>query len=101
MGPNVNLNEVLSECRQQIANLPVSAIAQVEMLKPDLINNEHMLQFLWSEGFNATNAVKKIARYWDHRYKLFGKEKFMLPITLKGALKDDSLALSRGYVQLL
>jgi len=99
--PNVNLNEVLHACRRQIAQLPTSALGQVEMLQPDLINDENMLQFLWAEGFNATNAAKKMARYWDHRYKLFGKEKFMLPITLKGALKDDSVALSRGYVQLL
>ena len=32
---------------------------------------------------------------------MFGPDKFVLPLTLKGALKDDSLALSRGYVQLL
>ncbi len=40
-------------------------------------------------------------RYWNDRYKLFGQDKFCLPLTLKGALKDDSLAFSRGYVQLL
>lgn len=42
-----------------------------------------------------------MARYWNERYKLFGPDKYLLPMTLKGALKDDSLALSRGYVQLL
>ena len=47
------------------------------------------------------NAAYKFARYWNDRYKLFGSDKFCAPMTLKGALKDDSLALSRGYVQLL
>ena len=40
-------------------------------------------------------------RYWNDRFRLFGPDKFVLPLTLKGALKDDALALSRGYVQLL
>lgn len=47
------------------------------------------------------NAASKFARYWNDRYKLFGSDKFCESMTLKGALKDDSLALSRGYVQLL
>jgi hypothetical protein len=46
-------------------------------------------------------AARRIVRYWNDRYKLFGQDKFCLPLTLKGALKDDSLALSRGYVQIL
>ena len=46
-------------------------------------------------------AAKKMANYWEQRYRLFGPEKFFLPLTLKGALSEDSLALSRGYVQLL
>ena len=47
------------------------------------------------------NAARRIVRYWSERYRLFGQDKFCLPLTLKGALKEDSLALSRGYVQIL
>lgn len=47
------------------------------------------------------DAARRLVRYWNDRYKIFGPDKFCLPMTLKGALKDDSLALSRGYVQLL
>jgi hypothetical protein len=46
-------------------------------------------------------AVQRMVRYWNDRYKLFRTEKFCMPMTLKGALKDDELAMSRGYVQLL
>lgn len=47
------------------------------------------------------DAARKFVRYWNARYKLFGPDKFCLPMTVRDALKDDSLALSRGYVQLL
>jgi hypothetical protein len=32
---------------------------------------------------------------------LFRPEKFCMPMTIKGALIDDQLAMNRGYVQLL
>lgn len=40
-------------------------------------------------------------RYWEARADLFGPQKMYLPLTQSGALIDDSLALSRGLIQLL
>lgn len=100
----INITSALEEMQTELAAIPPTekvAMDQVRRLKPQLLDDKHVLQFLWAENFKAPDAAKRLARYWDDRYKLFGPVKFCLPMSLKGALKDDSLALSRGYVQLL
>ena len=37
--------------------------------------------------------------YWDKRIELFGKTKAFMRLTLDGALADDSVALSLGYLR--
>lgn len=94
----------LSALQSELAKIPIAekaALAHAQGLKPEIFNDDHVLQFLWAEKFEAAPAAKRLVRYWSERFKLFGPDKFVLPLTLKGALKDDSLALSRGYVQLL
>mmetsp|Transcript_23235 Transcript_23235/g.54806 ORF Transcript_23235/g.54806 Transcript_23235/m.54806 type:complete len:496 (-) Transcript_23235:53-1540(-) len=100
---NMNLNQALADFEKEIDGIPPeakSALVQARRLDPD-IDGELVLQFLWATNFNVEVAAKKLANYWEQRYRLFGPEKFFLPLTLKGALSEDSLALSRGYVQLL
>lgn len=104
LASKININSALAEMQTELAAIPATekvAMVQAQRLKPQLLDDEHVLQFLWAENFSAPDAARRLARYWNHRYKLFGADKFCLPMTLKGALKDDSLALSRGYVQLL
>ncbi|KAL7529173.1 hypothetical protein ACHAXR_002835 [Thalassiosira sp. AJA248-18] len=104
LAAKININSALAEMQTELAAIPATekvAMVQAQRLKPQFLNDEHVLQFLWAENFSASDAARRLARYWDERYKLFGPDKFCLPMTLKGALKDDSLALSRGYVQLL
>ena len=43
----------------------------------------------------------KSARYWEHRLKTFGPEKWHLPLTLKGAMRYDWDALRVGAKSLL
>ena len=105
-------------------------VTQALRVNPQVINDTHMMTiFLYSTNFSAPvsyyfihslfviihisykfylpfliltqDAARKFVRYWNARYKLFGPDKFCLPMTVRDALKDDSLALSRGYVQLL
>lgn len=64
------------------------------------ISNTLFIHFI-SNFAQPQLAAKRLVRYWSDRYRLFGPNKFVSPMTLKGAMRDDSLALSRGYVQLL
>lgn len=104
LASKIDINSALAEMQKELSDIPATekvAMVQAQRLKPQVLDDEHVLQFLWAENFNAPDAARRLARYWNDRYQLFGPDKFCLPMTLKGALKDDSLALSRGYVQLL
>jgi len=46
-------------------------------------------------------AAKRLARHWQYKLKLFGPTKCFLPMTLRGAMSDDVVALSQGFAQLL
>jgi len=101
---NPDIPGSLTALQHELSKIPIAekaALAHAQGLKPEIFNDDHVLQFLWAEKFDAALAAKRLVRYWSDRFKLFGPDKFVLPLTLKGALKDDSLALSRGYVQLL
>lgn len=104
LASKININTALAEMQNALSAIPLTekvAMVQTQRLKPQFLDDGHMLRFLRAENFSATNAARRLVRYWNDRFKLFGPDKFCLPMTLKGALKDDSLALSRGYVQLL
>ncbi|KAL7450329.1 hypothetical protein ACHAWC_002272 [Mediolabrus comicus] len=101
---NPDIAGSLSAVQRELSKIPATekaALAHAHSLKPEIFDDDHVLQFLWTEKFDAELAAKRLVRYWNDRFRLFGPDKFVLPLTLKGALKDDSLALSRGYVQLL
>jgi len=42
-----------------------------------------------------------LIKYWDKRIFIFGEEKAFLPLTLEGALRDDEVALERGFSRLV
>ncbi|KAL9181444.1 hypothetical protein ACHAXT_010249 [Thalassiosira profunda] len=100
----VSPTTALAEIQAALSALPATekaALVEAQRLNPHLLNDDHILQFMWAEEFCAPLAAKRLVRYWSDRYRLFGPDKFVSPMTLKGAMRDDSLALSRGYVQLL
>jgi hypothetical protein len=45
---------------------------------------------------NPKRAAQRFVTYWEERRKLFGPEKFHLPMTLKGAMRDDLETLKNG-----
>ncbi|KAL3784797.1 hypothetical protein HJC23_013837 [Cyclotella cryptica] len=94
----------LAALYNELDDIPLSekaALVYVQQTKPELVGDDEVFRFLLVENFKAREAARRLVRYWNERYRLFGQDKFCLPLTLKGALKDDSLALSRGYVQIL
>ena len=68
---------------------------------PEQLTNDFKLQFLRCEQFQVDLAAKRIMKYWDKRVEIFGQDLAYLPMTLKGALKDDRKALEAGFVRLL
>jgi hypothetical protein len=67
----------------------------------DEFGDERLERFLRAEGMNAKLAAQRFIRYWEDRKAVFGAEKFALPMTLSGALRDDLAAIEAAvYVQL-
>lgn len=65
---------------------------------PALVDDAFLLMFLRARKFDAASAAERIERYWTQRVELFGMDKAFLPLTLNGALKDDSVALNMGMI---
>lgn len=46
-------------------------------------------------------AAERFVEYWESRCELFGPKKYLLPMTLGGALQDDLEAIEDGMLSLL
>lgn len=68
---------------------------------PELVNDAHRASFLWREDFDVKHASRRIVRYWERRRELFGAEKFLLPLTLRAAMRDDLDNLCQGFASAL
>lgn len=80
-------------------HLNAACIEKAKQLCPEIINSqEHRLLFLRAEGFNAKRAADLLIEYWSERITLFGEDKAFLPLTLSGALRDDEVGLSMGFI---
>jgi hypothetical protein len=55
--------------------------------------DERLERFLRCEGMNVKLAADRFIHYWEARLEVFGSDKYTLPITLGGAMKDDIYAL--------
>ena len=56
LASKVNINSALAEMQTELAAIPTTekvAMVQVQRLKPQLLDDEHVLQFLWAENFSA------------------------------------------------
>ncbi|CAB9500455.1 Transfer protein [Seminavis robusta] len=68
---------------------------------PELVTDDFKLVFLRCEVFHVDLAVKRYTKYWDKRVDVFGPEKAFEPLTLSGALRDDTAALQTGFFRLM
>mmetsp|Transcript_44652 Transcript_44652/g.136197 ORF Transcript_44652/g.136197 Transcript_44652/m.136197 type:complete len:100 (-) Transcript_44652:521-820(-) len=41
-----------------------------------------------------------LIKYWEERITIFGEDKAFLPLNLSGALRDDEVGLSMGFITL-
>jgi hypothetical protein len=59
--------------------------------------DERLELFLRRDHMNPVAAAARFVRYWQRRRELFGPEKYALPLTIDGALRDDRVALEVGH----
>lgn len=64
-------------------------------------DEDRLAHFLRCEGLDPKLAARRFARYWKARKDLFGEEKYLLPMKLSGAFKDDLEALEQGMYCML
>eukprot|EP01082_Thalassiosira_pseudonana_P013454 g11826.t1 g11826 contig6:657046-658786(+) len=103
---NTNPMEALHQLEVELSKLIMSQrdggiLVSAQMSCPSLFDAEFKISFLRAENYNVKATTDRMMRYWEARADLFGPQKMYLPLTQSGALIDDSLALSRGLIQLL
>jgi hypothetical protein len=67
-----------------------------EKCRPQEFSDARLLLFLRCVGMNAKDAAERFVRYWEGRREVFGNDKYVLPMTLSEALKDDLAAIEAG-----
>mmetsp|Transcript_15784 Transcript_15784/g.28451 ORF Transcript_15784/g.28451 Transcript_15784/m.28451 type:complete len:544 (+) Transcript_15784:195-1826(+) len=63
---------------------------------PQELGDIKLVAFLRCVDWHPKSAAERFAKYWKSRRRIFGPEKFYLPLTLDGALRDDMTALQTG-----
>lgn len=70
---------------------------------PAIVGQEtKVAHFLAADQNNPTAAAARLARYWSARLELFGKDRWLLPMTQTGhgALKPEDIRILRsGYIK--
>jgi len=95
---------LLSALDTELSKLPKhrkSAFCEAQRKCPQLVDNDVRLSFLRTEDFNAKSAAERLTAYWERKRNLFGAEKCFLPVTLRGAMKDDAFAIFQGIIRIL
>lgn len=65
----------------------------------DLVQQADKIYFLRAEEFDAVLAAERLRQNWETRVELFGDELAFEPLTLDGALRNDTKALETGFAQ--
>mmetsp|Transcript_13625 Transcript_13625/g.39000 ORF Transcript_13625/g.39000 Transcript_13625/m.39000 type:complete len:243 (+) Transcript_13625:111-839(+) len=55
--------------------------------------------FFFCNPLCIQKAARRLLAYWEARFNLFGPDKAFLPMTLRGAMRDDAAALEVGFVR--
>lgn len=97
----------LQQLKQKLDDVPydmksslVYAQHYAQLVNAELVNDNHLLGFLYVEKFNIDLALQRLLRYWTNRHKLFG-DKYIQPLTLYGAMSDRIEDIRKGFLILL
>jgi hypothetical protein len=69
--------------------------------KESEIDGQRQELFLRREDMDSARAAHRWVTYWEERRKFFGSDKFCLPMTLHGAMRDDHIAVESGFARIL
>mmetsp|Transcript_44654 Transcript_44654/g.136200 ORF Transcript_44654/g.136200 Transcript_44654/m.136200 type:complete len:232 (-) Transcript_44654:521-1216(-) len=84
-----------------LGHLNTACVQEAKRKLPQVINStEHRLKFLRAESFDVKKAAVMLIKYWEERITIFGEDKAFLPLNLSGALRDDEVGLSMGFITL-
>ncbi|KAL7529666.1 hypothetical protein ACHAWF_003075 [Thalassiosira exigua] len=78
-----------------------AALERAASIRPESVGHERLLRFLRADDYDVKRAVTRLTDYWENRYRVFGPNKFALPMTLDGAMRDSVDALRCGFLTLL
>lgn len=96
-----NLDEALSLLGQAIDTMPDSEKATYLFVLekfPHLVQQESPGErFLRAADFDPWAAASRLVQYWTMRRKFFGDDRAFLPMTLKGAMREDRKVLELGF----
>jgi hypothetical protein len=96
---------LVKHMRNEIAKIPndekQALIEAQEKCEAEEFSDARLEQFLRCVEMDVPRATKRFVMYWKMRRELFGPDKFTLPMTLSGALRDDLVALETGWMSLL
>eukprot|EP00546_Thalassionema_frauenfeldii_P022251 CAMPEP_0178907340 /NCGR_PEP_ID=MMETSP0786-20121207/7318_1 /TAXON_ID=186022 /ORGANISM="Thalassionema frauenfeldii, Strain CCMP 1798" /LENGTH=336 /DNA_ID=CAMNT_0020579131 /DNA_START=258 /DNA_END=1268 /DNA_ORIENTATION=- len=102
----VNLTqEQKQELQKALSDIPAeekAAYTEALSTVPHLVQTESGDErFLRFADFHAEKAAASLVKYWRLRKELFGSDKAFLPMTITGALRDDTETLDIGLAMLL
>jgi len=90
---------------EELDKIPIQEKVEYEealLRAPELVHSESgFIKFLRKHNFNAEKSAQDLVSYWEIRKTFFGDEKAFLPMTIRGAMKDDVGALETGFIQIL
>jgi hypothetical protein len=91
--------------RNEIAKIPndekQALIEAEEKCEAEEFGDARLEQFLRCVEMDVPRATQRFVKYWKMRREVFGPDKFVMPMTLSGALRDDLVALETGWMTLL
>jgi hypothetical protein len=74
------------------------AYLKVRERNPALVKTESNIRdFLRCENNNVERAAQRLVSYWAVRREVFGYSRYLLPLTLEGAMAADIDNLARGF----
>jgi len=96
---------LVKQMRLEIERTPVEskkALVEAEaQCREEEFSDARLEMFLRCMGVDVKMAAQRFVNYWECRREVFGPEKYLLPMTLGGALRDDLVAIEAGVFCLL